>query len=152
VDVRIAAHVTRQLVAFLSTDPLRHPCETEEGVTQCTGFPIFANLSPNGVVISWANRGFPGWELGDHPGIPMDVGGRRAISSHTDGIGCGGLKGEDSLMVEIERPAATSNWVEFAACWRGPDLIATRNRIDALLASVVWKTPDDPPRLLPNRR
>jgi len=48
-------------MVYVSTQPGRDPCRRSPMGTEC-GWPV-GRLRPNGVLVVWENRGYPGWSL-----------------------------------------------------------------------------------------
>jgi hypothetical protein len=125
-------------LVFLSTQPVGSPCQTHGNETDC-GWPI-KRLRPGGVLITWEERGFPGFSLKSQPGSEVIVGGRSAKRSATRPGACGAIGGELTIQVAIARPAP-DNWTEAIACIRGPGVSRNERRVDALLASTKFLAP-----------
>jgi hypothetical protein len=106
---------------YVSTQPVRDPCRTHGTAFEC-GWPV-GRLQPDGILIVWENRGFPGWSLRTAEGTPLRVGGRRAKRLVTRPGVCAAVGGDETVEVEIAR-AARANWTDFTAwstpCWRRP--------------------------------
>ena len=117
---------------YLSTQPLQDPCRTRGDAAVCK-WPV-GRLRPDGVLISWENRGFPGWSLRREAGGSMRVDGRAAKRVAARPGACAAIGGDLTIEVAIARPLA-SNWTEATACVRGPHLAASERRVNALLAS-----------------
>lgn len=123
---------------YLSTQPVRDPCRTQNGTTAC-GWPV-DRLDPGGVLISVENRGFPGWSLGQAGGTPLLVGGRSAKRRSDRPGSCAAIGGQLTIAVAVASPQP-GNWTELTACLRGPQLTANEHRLDALLASLRFRRP-----------
>lgn len=125
-------------MVYVSTQPGRNPCRQSPTGTVC-GWPI-DRLRPNGVLIVWENRGYPGWSLASVPGRALRVGGRsaRSVTART-GV-CSAIGADETVEVAIQRPVP-ENWTAFTACLRGPDLSAGERAVDALLASTHFLAP-----------
>jgi hypothetical protein len=121
-----------QPMLYVSTQPVRNPCQTSGNATVCK-WPV-RHLQPDGVLIAWENRGFPGWSLRTQPGESVRIGGRAAKRAAVRPGACAAIGGELTIEVAIARPMA-SNWTEATACVRGPHLAANERQLDALLAS-----------------
>jgi hypothetical protein len=61
-------------LVFFSTEPLHDPCDVSAGSTSCGAEPV-ANLSRDGIAVSWQLNGFPRTQ-GEGPAI-QSFGGRR---------------------------------------------------------------------------
>jgi hypothetical protein len=123
---------------YVSTQPVRDPCRTQGAVLEC-GWPV-GRLQPDGVLIVWENRGFPGWSLRTTGGTPLRVGGRNAKRRVTRPGVCGAIGGDATVEVQIER-AVHSNWTNVTACVRGPHLATSERKVDALLATTQFLAP-----------
>ena len=121
-----------QPMLYVSTQPVHDPCRTRGDATVCT-WPVH-RLQPDGVLITWENRGSPAWSLESAPGSAIRVGGRSAKRLATRPGACAAVGGDLTIEVAIERPVA-DNWTQATACLRGPDLAQNESRVDALLAS-----------------
>jgi hypothetical protein len=121
-----------QPMLYVSTQPVQNPCRTSGNTTTCS-WPV-RRLQPDGVLIAWENRGFPGWSLRKQPGESIRIGGRAAKRAAASPGSCASIGGDLTVEVAISRPVA-SNWTEATACVRGPHLAANERRLDALLAS-----------------
>jgi hypothetical protein len=119
-------------MVYLSTQPVHDPCTTTGNTTMCNW--SVKHLHPDGVLIAWENRGFPGWELRTQPGTSMRIGGRPAKRVTTAGGECRAIGGDRTTEIAIASPQQ-DNWTEVTACVRGPHLVANEHRLDALLAS-----------------
>jgi hypothetical protein len=117
---------------YVSTQPLQDPCRTKGNATVCA-WPV-RRLQPGGVLITWENRGFPGFSLQTQRGSALRVGGRSAKRSATRPGPCAAIGGDLTIEVAVARPLA-DNWTEVTACLRGPGLAQNERRVDALLAS-----------------
>jgi hypothetical protein len=51
-----------QPMLYVSTQPVQDPCRTSGDATVCK-WPV-RRLRPDGVLVAFENRGFPGWSLG----------------------------------------------------------------------------------------
>lgn len=122
----------------LSTQPAHDPCRSSATATRC-GWPI-RQLSPNGVLVVWENRGYPGWTLRSAPGQPTTVGGRPAKRAVEKPGPCGAIGADETIAVVIARPLQ-DNWTAVTACIHGADLAAPSRQIDALLASTRFLRP-----------
>jgi len=129
---RWAGELHFQPMLYVSTQPVLDPCRTKGNTTTCT-WPV-RRLQRDGVLITWENRGFPGWSLESQPGSSLRVGGRSARRLATRPGPCAAIGGNLTVEVAIARPLA-HNWTEATACLRGPDLTLNERRVDALLAS-----------------
>ncbi|MGZ4354528.1 MAG: hypothetical protein ACXVZ4_13385 [Gaiellaceae bacterium] len=125
-------------MVYVSTQPGRNPCRQSPTGTVC-GWPI-DRLRPNGVLIVWENRGYPGWSLASVPGRALRVGGRSARSVTARTGACSAIGADETVEVAIQRPVP-ENWTAFTACLRGPDLSAGEREVDALLASTRFLAP-----------
>jgi hypothetical protein len=65
-----------QPMLYVSTQPVHDPCRTKGDATVCA-WPVH-RLQPDGVLITWENRGAPAWSLDSQPGSVLQVGGRSA--------------------------------------------------------------------------
>lgn len=120
-------------LVYVSTQPGHDPCRKSDSSTTVCGWPI-DRLRPNGVLIVWENRGFPGGSFASVPGKALRVGGRSAKSATTRPGRCSAIGADETVDVAIQLPAR-ENWTEMTACLRGPDLSAREREIRALLAS-----------------
>jgi len=125
-------------MVYVSTQTSRNPCQQSPMGTEC-GWPV-DRLRPNGVLIVWENRGYPGWSLASVPGKALRVGGRSARSAIARPGACSEIGADETVQVAIQRPLP-ENWTAFTACLRGPDLSAGEREIDALLASTRFLAP-----------
>jgi hypothetical protein len=125
-------------MVYVSTQASRNPCQQSPMGTEC-GWPV-DRLLPNGVLIVWENRGYPGWSLASVPGKALRVGGRSARSAIARPGACSAIGADETVQVAIQRPLP-ENWTAFTACLRGPDLSAAEHEIDALLASTRFLAP-----------
>jgi hypothetical protein len=121
-----------QPMLYVSTQPVQNPCHTKGSSSMCA-WPV-RRLQPNGVLITWENRGFPGFSLDSQPGSATSVGGRSAKRQATRPGACAAIGGNVTIEYAIARPMA-DNWTEATACVRGPNLAQNERRVDALLAS-----------------
>ena len=121
-----------QPMLYVSTQPVQDPCETSGNATVCN-WPV-QRLQPDGVLIAWENRGFPGWNLQTQPGTSTRIGGRPAKRLTTAGGACRAIGADQTTELAIASPLK-DNWTEVTACVRGPHLAANERRLDALLAS-----------------
>jgi hypothetical protein len=121
-----------QPMLYVSSQPVHNPCRTKGDTTACT-WPV-QRLQPNGVLITWENRGFPGFSLQSQPGSAIRVGDRSAKRLAARPGACAAIGGNLTLEYAIAQPTA-DNWTEATACVRGPDLAQNERRVDALLAS-----------------
>jgi hypothetical protein len=119
-------------MVYVSTQPVHDPCRTSGNSTTCS-WPV-RRLQPDGVLVSWEDRGFPGWSLQSEPGTTTRIGQRAAKRVVTRPGACGAIGGDLTLEVAIARPEP-SNWTQATVCVRGPHLARNERRIDALLAS-----------------
>jgi hypothetical protein len=126
-----------QPMVYLSTQPVHDPCTTNGNTTTCA-WPV-KRLQPDGVLVAWENRGFPGWRLGTQPGTSMRIGGRPAKRITRSGGACRAIGADRTTEVAIASPQQ-DNWTEVTACVRGPHLLANQRRLDALLASTRFLT------------
>jgi len=126
-------------MVFLSTETAQHdPCRTNGFDTIC-GWPV-RQLSSNGLIVRWENRGFPGVNLGRFPGTTTLVGGRAArIAIQRPGI-CRSVGADETISVAISRPLE-SNWTQVDACLRGPNLSALEKQVHALLGTAHFTAP-----------
>jgi hypothetical protein len=125
-------------MVYVSTQPSSNPCRQSPMGTEC-GWPV-DRLRPNGVLIVWENRGYPGWSLASVPGRALRVGGRSARSTIARPGACSAIGADETVQVAIERPLP-ENWTAFTACLRGPHLSVAEREIDALLASTRFLAP-----------
>lgn len=129
------------VIVDLSTAPLADPCDRTPGSIACVRSAVAA-LEPDGVLVEWTRRSWPGWTFDPTAGRPTQVGGRRAtlqtFDSPPDASGCQGIGAECALLVTIDDPTPDWNWTEMRACLRGPALDALRAQVDAMLGSVTW--------------
>jgi hypothetical protein len=123
---------------YVSTQPVRDPCHRQGAAVEC-GWPL-SRLQPDGVLITWENRGFPGWSLGKISGAPLRVDGRAAKRTVTRPGACSAIGADATIEVEIAR-ALPSNWTNFTACVRGPHLAASERAVDELLATTQFLAP-----------
>jgi hypothetical protein len=121
-----------QPMLYVSTQPVHDPCRTKGDATVCA-WPVH-RLQPDGVLITWENRGAPAWSLDSQPGSVLQVGGRSAKRLATRPGDCSAIGGDLTIEVAIAQPQP-DNWTEATACLRGPDLAENESRVDALLAS-----------------
>jgi hypothetical protein len=121
-----------QPMLYVSTQPVQDPCRTEGDTTTCT-WPV-QHLEAGGVLITWENRGSPGWSLESQPGSAISVGGRSAKRLAVRPGACARIGGDLTVEVAIAQPMA-DNWTEATACVRGPDLAGSERAVDAMLAS-----------------
>lgn len=127
------------LVAYLSTEPLFDPCVRTPNSIACEGLPVRQQLGPNGVLVDWTHRGWPGWEFDPTAGPGAFIGGRRATVQHPPVSGrCASIGGNTELLVVIDS-GVQSNWDEVWTCSRQGLDDLTASQIDAMLASVRWK-------------
>ncbi len=137
-----AFHLTGVLhfdpMLYVSTQPATNPCRTQAGATTC-GWPV-QKLAAGGVLIVWENRGYPGWSLQTVPGKSVTVDGRAAKRVVSRPGRCGAIGADETVDVQIAR-ALPSNWTEFTACLRGPNLSASEQQVDALLQSTRFHAP-----------
>lgn len=117
---------------YLSTQPVRDPCHTQQTATVCA-WPV-GRLQPGGVLVTMENRGFPGLSLSRFDGASLRVGGRAAKRSVTRPGACAAIGGDVTIDVVVASPQP-SNVTEFTACLRGPGLTPNEQRVDSLLAS-----------------
>jgi hypothetical protein len=127
-----------QPMVYVSTQPVHDPCRTKDNTTTCT-WPV-QRLEPNGVLLTWENRGFPGFSLASQPGSAISVGGRSAKRLATRPGSCAAIGGDLTIEVAIAQPTA-DNWTEATACLRGPNLTQNERSVDALLASTKFVSP-----------
>jgi hypothetical protein len=125
-------------MVYVGTQPGRNPCRQSQTETVC-GWPV-DRLRPNGVLIAWENRGWPGWSLASITGRALKVGGRAAKISKARPGECSTIGADETVEVAIERPMR-ANWTAFTACLRGPDLRASERAVYALLTSTRFLAP-----------
>jgi hypothetical protein len=125
-------------MVYVGTQPGRNPCHQSQMETVC-GWPV-DRLRPNGVLIAWENRGWPGWSLASVTGRALKVGGRAAKISKARPGACSTIGADETVEVAIERPML-DNWTAFTACLRGPDLLASERAVNALLTSTRFLAP-----------
>jgi hypothetical protein len=126
-----------QPMLYVSSQPVHDPCRTKGSTTACA-WPL-RRLRPNGVLITWENRGFPGFALASQPGSAIRVGGRSAKRLAARPGACAAIGGNLTIEYAIAQPTA-DNWTEATACVRGPDLAQNERRVDALLASTQFRS------------
>jgi hypothetical protein len=130
-------------MVYLGTEQARRdPCKTSKtplGTTTVCGWPV-SRLSPNGVLVKWENRGFPGVNLGRFPGKTTLIGGRAArVSVQRPGT-CGQIGADETISIAVSRPLQ-SNWTQIDACLRGPKLAPLERQVQALLGSTKFLAP-----------
>jgi hypothetical protein len=125
-------------ILYLSGQPTGNPCRTAGAVTSC-GWPI-SRLRRGGVLIVWENRGYPGWRLASMPGTAVRVGGRPARRLVTRPGICRAVGADETIEVAIARPLR-DNWTAVTACLRAPDLAASEQELEAVLASTRFTAP-----------
>jgi len=119
-------------------DPCRTSATAAGTATRC-GWPVGA-LAPNGVLVKWENRGFPGARIAGFPGTTLSVGGRIArLSVKRPGV-CRSLGADETISVAIARPLP-DNWTQVDACLRGPQLAPLERQFRALLGSTRFLAP-----------
>ena len=129
---RWAGELHFQPMLYLSTQAVQDPCHTKGNATTCA-YPV-RQLQPGGVLITWENRGFPGFSLNAQPGTSLSVGGRSAKRAALRPGPCAAIGGNVTIQVAIAQPAP-DNWTEATACVRGPNLAQSERLVDAMLAS-----------------
>jgi hypothetical protein len=129
---RWAGELHFQPMLYLSTQPVHDPCRQKGNATICQ-WPV-RKLRPNGVLVMWENRGFPGWRLDSQRGLSLRVGGRAARRSATNPGVCGAIGADTTIQVVIAQ-RVVDNWTEATACLRGPSLAPSERALNALLAS-----------------
>jgi hypothetical protein len=100
-------------------------------LTTARGRPA-GRLAPNGVLVTWENRTFPG--VIHFPGASTRVGDHAARLAVERPGACGGLGADETISVAIAGQAPGS-WTQVDACLRGPRLAALERQLRALLAS-----------------
>jgi hypothetical protein len=126
-------------MVYLSTERAQHdPC-TSNGFDTVCGWPV-ARLSPNGLIVKWENRGYPGTNVGTFPGRTTLVGGRAARVSVTKPGTCRRLGADETISVSIARPLQ-GNWTQVDACLRGPNLSTLERQVHALLDTAHFTAP-----------
>jgi hypothetical protein len=128
------------LKAFLSTEPLHDPCVRTPSSISC-GNPI-VQLAPNGILVGWWRRSWPGWTFDPGAGEAVHVAGEPATLEVTQSGETGDMVCDRYMVVKIPDQPANSNWTEMDACLRGPDLAASQAQIEAMLRSVQWENPN----------
>ena len=123
---------------YLSVQRTSDPCRTQGASVSC-GWPV-GRLRPGGVLVVWENRGYPGWTLASMPGTQLTIGGRPARRAVSKPGPCATIGGDESVQIAIARPVP-ANWTAVTACLRQPNLGASERELDALLASIKFKTP-----------
>jgi hypothetical protein len=129
-----AAELHFRPLVYLSTQPIREPCSTNGDTTTC-GFPV-AQLRPGGVLVFWQLSGIPATGLG--PGKALEVGGRPARRSETNGGECRSIGADRTIDVAVETNPPPSPLVYLTACLRGPGLAQAEKSVDSLLASTTF--------------
>lgn len=131
------------VIVFLSTEQLSDPCTrtitSEFSRVEC-GSPLGdRQLGPNGLLVSWLGRGFPGWRFDPGAGAARTIGGRTAsVDDHAAPDYCTANGGQREMIAIVPLPDAIYNWREMDACYRGPDLSLVRTQLTAMLDSVKW--------------
>jgi hypothetical protein len=127
-------------IVYLSTAPLADPCDRTANSVACVRNAV-SGLGPDGVLVEWSHRAFPGWAFDPTKGRPLRVGDRRATLERIDGSSprCQGIGSERELVVTIDDPTPDQNWTEAHACLRGPSLDGLQAQVEAMLATVTWK-------------
>lgn len=127
------------VLVYLSTAPMADPCDRIANSIACVRLAVAA-LGPDGVLVTWSRRSFPGWTFDPAKGRPGTVGGRRATLEQP-GIDdwCHGIGAERVLLATIDDAVPDMNWTEMAACLRGPSLDALQGQVEAMLATVRWR-------------
>jgi len=125
-------------MVYVGTQPGRNPCRQTQMETVC-GWPV-DRLRPNGVLIAWENRGWPGWSLASVTGKALKVGGRAGKISTARPGACSTIGADETVEVAIERPLQ-NNWTAFTACLRGPNLRVSERAVTALLTSTRFLAP-----------
>lgn len=123
---------------YLSAQPTRDPCRTQGGTVAC-GWPV-QRLKPGGVLVVWENRGYPGWTLASAAGTRLRIGDRPARRAVSRPGACKSIGADETVEIAIARPLP-SNWTAVTACLRSPNLAASEQQLDALLASIKFKAP-----------
>jgi len=127
------------VLVYLSTTPLPDPCDRTPNMIACIRSPV-SGLGPDGVLVEWARRAWPGWAFDPTKGRSTKVGGRTATLEQLDASqGCAAIGGGRELVVTIDDPISDQNWTEMRACLRGPSLDGPQAQIEAILATVTWK-------------
>ena len=98
------------------------------------------SLRRGGVLVVVENRGYPGWTLDSMPGSPTRIGGRPARRAVSRPGTCAEIGADETVEIAIARPLS-GNWTAVTACLRAPNLAANARSLDALLASIHFKTP-----------
>lgn len=123
---------------YLSAQPGHNPCRQSGSTTTC-GWPV-DKLHPNGVLVAWENKGWPGWSLSSQPGTILHVGGRPARQQIARPGACGAIGADETVSVEVARPMSSS-WTAVTACLRGPGLAAQERQVAAVLDSTRFLKP-----------
>ncbi|OGO59379.1 MAG: hypothetical protein A2V85_08580 [Chloroflexi bacterium RBG_16_72_14] len=127
------------VIVYLSTAHLSDPCSRTTGSIVCNRNPVSA-LGPDGVLVEWSRRSFPGWVFDPTQGRRTSIGGRAAtleLVDPSEGT-CQPVGGERELVVTIDDVIPDWNWTEMRACLRGPSLDDLQAQIEAMLATVTW--------------
>jgi hypothetical protein len=126
------------LLVYLSTAPMADPCDRTPGMVACVRSAV-SGLEPDGVLVEWSRRAWPGWTFDPAKGRSTVVGGRRATLEQLDASEvCAAIGGVSELVVTIDDPVPDQNWTEMRACLRGPSLDGLTAQIEAMLATVTW--------------
>jgi hypothetical protein len=125
-------------MVYLTTQPGHDPCR-QRGLTIVCNWPVNRLLS-SGVIVKWANRGFPGWTLATETGTRLRIGGRPATEQTARPGDCRTIGADETVSVQIARPIQY-NWTDFIACLRGPNLADREREVRALLASTRFLQP-----------
>jgi hypothetical protein len=120
-------------MVYLSTQAGRPACSAD------CAWPV-SQLHPDGVLVVWENRGYPGWTLRTIPGKPIRVDGRPARRNVSRPGVCAAIGGDETVVVSVARPLAY-NWTQLTACLRGPRLATAEHELDGVLASTRFLAP-----------
>jgi len=126
-------------LVYLSTEPTHDPC-VRSGNTITCGDPI-SSLRSGGVLVAWAELGFPGWNLNWEKGSPLQI---DRLPAKLDVLqlpaadprvqGCIQMGGDESVLAWVAR-RAQSNAYALSACLRSPNVGRAESEIKALLES-----------------
>src|SRR5262249_12122292 len=126
-------------LVYLSTEPTHDPC-VRSGNTITCGDPI-SSLRSGGVLVAWAELGFPGWNLNWEKGSPLQI---DRLPAKLDVLqlpaadprvqGCIQMGGDESVLAWVAR-RAQSNAYALSACLRSPNVGRAESEVKALLES-----------------
>ena len=132
------------LLVYLSTEPLFDPCVRQtnlDGSSSVTCRSPVGHLGDGGVLVEWGAWGFPGWTFDRTRGRLIRAGGREAtLEVQAPDAGCVGIGGVRAIKVVVPTPEVLWNWTQMDACLAGPDPGVAQRQIEAMLASVVWRS------------